>query len=487
MTTFNEKNGVPLGEGLLSPDGSVQDKDLSGNLRSYKARVAGSYRAALPEEITSEIKAGKYWVSPKVDGELWFLILGDGSPWLASPKGKVISGKIPLLEEATATASKAEGRTVVAGELFAAVKSGRPRVGDLKSAMGGQKKAEVERLGFSAFDLVQGGTDSSKMPLEDYGERLAVLQKLLEGGKRLKVIQTHEMSKPDEISGLFDELVNGGKAEGLVARSEKRIVYKLKPSISLDMVILGYTERTSDASQVRSILLGLMREDGQFQIISSCGNVGTDENRAMLMKKLKPECVEAELHFASGSGEVFHFVKPKTVAEIRVTDIQAENTSGDAIKSMVIQFSGIKWIPVTPMPSASLLHPVLLRQRDDKSVNSNDVRFSQLLERTHVDSTDQTIQLTELPKSNILERMVWTKDNKGQKAVQKLLVWKTGKETKDQHFPAYVVHWTDFSQVRKDPLKREVRLAPSEKIAKAIGKEMIETKIKKGWEELKFF
>jgi len=205
------------------------------------------------------------------------------------------------------------------------------------------------------------------------------------------------------------------------------------------------------------------------------------------MKKLKPECVEAELHFASGSGEVFHFVKPKTVAEIRVTDIQAENTSGDAIKSMVIQFSGNKWIPVTPMPSASLLHPVLLRQRDDKSVNSNDVRFSQLLERTHVDSTDQTIQLTELPKSNILERMVWTKDNKGQKAVQKLLVWKTGKETKDQHFPAYVVHWTDFSQVRKDPLKREVRLAPSEKIAKAIGKEMIETKIKKGWEELKFF
>ena len=88
MTTFNDKNGAPLGEGLLSPDGSVQDKDLSGNLRSYKARVAGSYRAVLPEEITSEIKAGKYWVSPKVDGELWFLILGDESPWLVNPKGK---------------------------------------------------------------------------------------------------------------------------------------------------------------------------------------------------------------------------------------------------------------------------------------------------------------------------------------------------------------------------------------------------------------
>jgi hypothetical protein len=226
-----------------------------------------------------------------------------------------------------------------------------------------------------------------------------------------------------------------------------------------------------------------MREDGQFQIISGCGNLGTDENRAMLMKKLKPECVDAELHFASGSGEVYRFVKPKTVAEVKVTDIQAENTAGDAITSMVLQFSEKKWIPVAPMPSASLLHPVLLSQRDDKSVNTNDVRFSQLLERTHVDSTDQPIQITELPKSNLVERMAWTKDNKGQKAVQKMLVWKTGKETKDPNFPAFVVHWTDYSQGRKDPLKREVRLAPNEKQAKAIGAEMIEKKIKKGWIE----
>ena len=40
-------------------------------------------------------------------------------------------------------------------------------------------------------------------------------------------------------------------------------------------------------------------------------------------------------------------------------------------------------------------------------------------------------------------------------------------------------------QGRKDPLKREVRLAPNEKIAKAIGAVMIEAKIKKGWEESK--
>ena len=66
-----------------------------------------------------------------------------------------------------------------------------------------------------------------------------------------------------------------------------------------------------------------------------------------------------------------------------------------------------------------------------------------------------------------------------------MLVWKTGKETKDPNFPAFVVHWTDYSQGRKDPLKREVGLAPNEKIAKDIGADMIEAKINKGWEELK--
>ena len=122
MSAFDDKKGRPLGEGILCPAGSIQDRELSGNLRRYKARVAGSYRALLPEEMETELSAGKFWVSPKVDGELWFLVLGDGPPWLASPQGKVISGKIPLLEEASA--SKAEGPTIVAGELFAAIKSG---------------------------------------------------------------------------------------------------------------------------------------------------------------------------------------------------------------------------------------------------------------------------------------------------------------------------------------------------------------------------
>jgi hypothetical protein len=47
-----------------------------------------------------------------------------------------------------------------------------------------------------------------------------------------------------------------------------------------------------------------------------------------------------------------------------------------------------------------------------------------------------------------------------------------------------VVHWTDFSPDRKDPLKREVRLASAKKTATAIAEQMLEKNIKKGWGEI---
>jgi hypothetical protein len=79
---------------------------------------------------------------------------------------------------------------------------------------------------------------------------------------------------------------------------------------------------------------------------------------------------------------------------------------------------------------------------------------------------------------------VWTKEAKGQTAVRKLVVWKTNKETTNSAFPAFVVHWTDYSATRATPLDREVRLAPSETIAMKLADEMITENIKKGWNKV---
>ena len=64
--------------------------------------------------------------------------------------------------------------------------------------------------------------------------------------------------------------------------------------------------------------------------------------------------------------------------------------------------------------------------------------------------------------------------------MRKLIVWQAGKESIG--FAPYVVHWTDFSVGRKEPLAREVRLAPTEAEAMKIAEGMIADNVKKGWE-----
>ena len=89
--------------------------------------------------------------------EQLLLQIWEGSAALISSNGKAIVGDVPILIEAKEVAAKLQGLTLIAGELFAA-SSGkdRPRVGDVASAMAGGASAKVERLGFMAFDLVQG-------------------------------------------------------------------------------------------------------------------------------------------------------------------------------------------------------------------------------------------------------------------------------------------------------------------------------------------
>ena len=70
-----KKNKNPLGQGFVSEVGSIENSTLASMLRGYKSRVAGGYRALTKEDIKSAISPGKHLVSPKVDGELWFLII----------------------------------------------------------------------------------------------------------------------------------------------------------------------------------------------------------------------------------------------------------------------------------------------------------------------------------------------------------------------------------------------------------------------------
>lgn len=486
MALYRTDGCRPLGKGQHCPAGSLTDTELLGLIRGYKRKVASRYRAVVADEFATVLPHTPLLVSRKIDGETWFLVLDPESKqvFLASPKGRVVQGDVPLLQEAQAAVARVKGRTVLAGEFFAVNKGGvRPRVGDLSAAMAGEQKADVKRLAFAAFDLVMGGDEETPTPLVPYEQRLEVLRRVLQDGKRTRAVQTEALQGADKVSELFDAWVSSGQGEGLVIRAGEDAVFKAKPTINLDGVIIGYTESSEGKHKVGSLLLALMRENGQFQLIGSCGNMPT-EVREQFMGDLSADHVASDYRHANSRGALYHFVQPRTVIEIKLTDIQAEDSTGNPIERMVLEYGDDGWRRVRPMAGASILHPVFVRIRDDKEVNPTDVRVGQVLERCLVQNLDRQAEKIVLPPSEIVRREVYVKTMKGQQAVRKLVVWQSNKQELDSSYPAFVVHYTDYSAGRKQPLQREVRLAPDQDTAQQVAEDILKAKIKKGWDRV---
>jgi ATP-dependent DNA ligase len=314
-------------------------------------------------------------VSPKIDGELWFMIIENDEVVLSNTRGKLIAGDIPLLSEVSKISSRFTGRSILAGELFVATKEGRPRVSDLASALGGGVKAEVEKIGFAAFDIISGGDAKSTMPLVDYKDRLELMERLLDGGKRVKCVKTKTINSPKEAIGYFEDWVEGGKAEGLIVRAGEGRIRPSKPSLSVDAVIIGYTEKSDDSSQVRSIIVALMRADETFQLLGSCGKQNEAKSRIEMMQKIQKSQVESNWRYTSGDGAIYRFVKPEVMVEIKGVDVQSEDSSGDPIRKMVLSYKDNEWPALQKLPCASIHHPVFVRYRSDKQMNTLDLRI----------------------------------------------------------------------------------------------------------------
>jgi len=466
--------GTILGRGTC--DGTLTDPALLNQLASYKRRVASNYRPLAPADI-DKLAPGKMIVSEKIDGELWFLIAVNNEVFLANPRGSVIAGALPFL---TLAGKPLPERTIIAGELHAIVAGKRCRVGDLAAALSGGAKAKVGEVAFSAFDLVE---DAGVAPVGSYSDRHVRLQALIGTSPNLSVVPIESMGAAVQVRDLFSAKIESSQWEGLVLRLEMGLIYKLKPAVSVDAVVIGYTTKADQSDLARSILLGLMHENGQLQILGACGNLGSEDERRELLRKLVPLKTPSQVRVASDTGGLYTFMQPQIVVEVNVTDLQGEKSGGGAQLGTLINHTATGWISEGMKPCPRPIHPVLVRVRTDKNVNPVDIRFAQVA--AYLPSGDLAqAESVDLPKSTLLRREVWTKEAKGQVAIRKLLIWKTNKEKIATSYPAYVVHWTDYSPTRAEPLDRDVRLAPDEAEAAKIAEALIGDNIKKGWNKL---
>ena len=62
------------------------------------------------------------------------------------------------------------------------------------------------------------------------------------------------------------------------------------------------------------------------------------------------------------------------------------------------------------------------------------------------------------------------------------MLWETNKAQESDDFPAYVIHFTDFSPNRKTPLERDVRVSNSREQIAQLWDALAAENVKKGWE-----
>lgn len=468
---------VEYAGGLRAPPGSLEDPTLQATLRTYKRQVAKRYRVLAPALIEQALGSGPYFISTKLDGELWFLVKRGDDVFLCGENGRILKG-IPMLAEAEKRLED-HGDLVVAGELTSARADGkRARVHHVATALGA---ADLEpTLHFSAFDLVDDPTRA--LGATDYGPRLEALRSLFGDTGRVGVVTT-VLGNAVEVKRRFAEWVASEKHEGLVVRSERGLTYKIKSSLTLDAVVLAYGERISGGiHHMRELSLGLLRDDGTFQLLGALGTGFADEDRVAWHARLSAMEVPSTFRLANREGTLSRFVKPRIVLEVRCSDVIVTDSWDSPIRRMSLRYDAEGgYTPAGETHTAVMIHPVFLRERADKMVDIGHVGMTQITRHVPLASGEEKASTPADRPSQILVRKVFVKESKSGLAVRKAVILETHKAAVG--WPPFVLFASDYSAGRREPLQTQLRTAPTLERAKLELERWLLANVKRGWVE----
>lgn len=434
----------------------------------YKSKVASRYVPVDPGMISQKIMEADYYLaSVKHDGHLGILEI-NGTTTLYNRSGERLS--VPkIIDGANKTGAK---HALIAGEIVCMADGKTTDSRHVVTALADPGSHDVR---FAAFDLLSiDGTAPPGDPLERYGK----LHALLDGNDVVFCIEQQRFESRKDIVSFFQKTVPGN--EGVVVRSSNGIIYKIKPTITLDLAILGFAEAAGEREgMLRELLLGCTLGGNTWQIITKCGNGFSDDDRRSLLKQLSAMAVPSEYTEISGAKTAFVMIQPELVAEISCLDIIAE-TVGGPIKKMALKYeAGAGYTVAWPHTTASCITPVFQRIRVDKKAEPDDAGIGQITRYVAIDAVQG--QEYKLPESEIIQKTVYTKKAKDGTAVRKITALKTNKEGTGE-YPGFVVVYTDYSPGRKTPLEQDLFICTDRADALSRMEAIKAENIKKGWE-----
>lgn len=474
---------IKLGEYAVGPATAVADASVLAAAQDYRRAASARMMPLGKEDIRAKIPTADYHVSRKVDGEFCVLEYRAGEAFSINPGGTVRIG-LPWLAEAAELLSAAGVQSArIAGELFVHNDKRRPRVHDVANVIRNpQSQDDLQRLRFAPFDIIEiDGQPAS----ENYASTFQTLESLFAKSQFNVPVETQVVGQVQAIEDLFSQWVEQEGAEGLVARSDSTGQFKIKLRHTLDVVVVGFTEATQDRQgMLHDLLVAVVRADGTLHVLTRVGGGFTDAQRRDMLSDLKDMVVESEYVEVNSDYVAYQMVRPEWVIEISCLDFISQTTRGANVNRMVVQYdekSGYQ--VVRRMPLATVISPQFIRRREDKQPTPSDARIQQVGDRVEVAQMDADAKSSTLPQAEILRREVYSKVLKGETMIRKFVIIRTNKQLASEEFPAFVLHYTDYSPNRKDPLSREIVVSNSETQILALYVGLKDANIKKGWKE----
>ena len=460
----------------------MRDPQWQVRAREYRRRLSGSMRPLAAHDIQTLPKAKSMHVVRKYDGEFTYVVFDRKGIFSVNPGGTVRVG-LPCYAEAEKALKKAKVRSaVLAAELYATGDlKGRNPVQEIVGILRSPKSAaDLERVGMAVFDIVELDGEEAASAADVFKR----LKKIFPKGKLAHAAEHAVADKPETVEQRFAEWVLEQGAEGLVVRHDRLGYYKIKLRHNLDAAVIGFSEGTENRKgMIHDLLVAVMRDDGTYHEAARVGGGFTEDDRRSIFEDLKRRTVPSEYVAVNNDYVAYEMIEPGPVIEMSFLDLVPENSKGDPVKRMVLEFEKGRYEALSRMPLVSVISPQFVRLRDDKEANVEDVNIRQVTNLVRVADTDKPARAGDMKPSELLAREVYRKTMRGAAMVRKLLLWKTNKEETGD-YPPFVVYATDFSPNRQNPLERDVKIASTEKTARALFASMAERYFVGGWEKV---
>lgn len=314
----------------------------------------------LPSFKALKIVPGQTVVQVKVDGEFTYLSYSKQGSFTANRWGKARTNFPALNEFAEAMQKTSLEKAELLCELYA-VEDDKPlKLPDFIHYIKSKDEELLKKIHIGVFDLI---SINGQPVQQNYAWKLEEVSGWLEGCKLCHVLPYFKPATIQDVENFWNLWVEEKGYEGLVARSNGEL-YKIKPISEVDAVIVGINKRELFySSQVTSIKLALMDEDGNFVEIGDCASGITHKLRSSLWQLMD---------FKVGEDDQVVWVKPMVVCTVQYTDLFKG-------RNKVFSYDENKgYVHVGYRELVRLRHPRLVGFRSDKRVTPEDLRIEQL-------------------------------------------------------------------------------------------------------------